>query len=733
MDCKFALLAGVSLGLPFSGGAHAQPASTGSSTAAAVAQPSDEIVVTAQKREERLLDVPVPVSVIRAQSLVDSGQTRLQDYYTRVPGLSLAAIGDGNAPSITIRGVTTGGLTSPTVGIVVDDLPYGSSTTQGGGYLAPDIDPSELARVEVLRGPQGTLYGVSSLGGLLKFVTVDPSLSGFSGRIQAGVSTMRHSDDVGYTLRGALNIPVSDTIAVRASGFTSREPGYIDDVRTGQSDVNRRDNFGGRLSLLWRPSSDISIVLRALYQDSDRTGAAEEDTRAGAFRQNFVPESGRYRRTTQAYSATLNATPGAAILTSLTGYSVDRIRTTIDVASVAGGLFVNQAQANFGVAGAVGPLDRQINKFSQEVRLTVPLGDRLQWLVGAFYTNERVTQMGGYQAVNPTTGQVAGTLLNLDTPSRYEEIAGFTDLTFKFSDRFDVQVGGRISHNDQSFSVTRTGPLVPIFFPGAATVPEKRSSDSPFTFLVTPRYRFSEALMLYARAASGYRPGGPNASCGGNVPCQYNSDRTQNFEVGAKGQLFDGALRYDLSLYTIDWKDIQLQLRDPATTLGYSGNGGRARSRGVEFSIEAHPVGGMNISGWVAYNDAQIREVPLTNLALLPGDRLPYSSRWSGNISIDQDFTLGRSLTASVGASASFVGDREGIFRTVRARQTFPSYTQIDLRAALRQDGWSLTAYVNNLTDRRGVLRGGFDNALGPSFYTYIAPRNAGVSIARSF
>jgi iron complex outermembrane receptor protein len=143
----------------------------------------EEIVVTAQKREERLQDVPIPTTAIAGQTLVDSNQLRIQDYYTSAPGLNLTNNGEGQSV-ISIRGLTTGAGANPTVGIVVDDAPFGSTRSMAGSF-APDIDPGDLARVEVLRGPQGTLYGASSLGGLVKFVTVDPSPDALSGRVQA--------------------------------------------------------------------------------------------------------------------------------------------------------------------------------------------------------------------------------------------------------------------------------------------------------------------------------------------------------------------------------------------------------------------------------------------------------------------------------------------------------------------------------------------------------------------
>jgi outer membrane receptor protein involved in Fe transport len=183
----------------------------------------EEITVTAQKRIERLQDVPVPVTAIAGESLVNSNQLQLQDYYSKIPALSLTPTVFG--PIISIRGLTTGGVgTSPTVGVVVDDVPFGASTGLGGGGVAPDFDPSELARVEVLRGPQGTFYGATSIGGLLKYVTVDPSTDAFSGRVQIGTHSIYNGDGLGYSARGSVNVPLNDTFAVRASALRDRIP-----------------------------------------------------------------------------------------------------------------------------------------------------------------------------------------------------------------------------------------------------------------------------------------------------------------------------------------------------------------------------------------------------------------------------------------------------------------------------------------------------------------------------
>jgi outer membrane receptor protein involved in Fe transport len=247
----------------------------------------------------------------------------------------------------------------------------------------------------------------------------------------------------------------------------------------------------------------------------------------------------------------------------------------------------------------------------------------------------------------------------------------------------------------------------------------------------------SPDVMLYARLASGFRPGGPNSTCGPGVPCEFGADETRNYELGIKGQVFDRALSFEASVYRIDWDDIQLGVTAPSG-IGYTDNGGKAKSQGAELSIEMRPLTGMLLSAWVAYNDAELTEVPLlSSLVAAAGDRLPYSSRRSGNLSLDQEFPLGARLTGTIGGSVSYIDDRKGIFQRTgagTARQTFPAYAQVDFRAGARWDTWSLNAFVNNLTDRRGVLRGGLDAVISnPASFTYIQPRTVGLNLAKDF
>lgn len=689
---------------------------------------SEEIVVTAQKREERLKEVPVSVSVIKADKLTKTEKVLIRDYYTSVPGLSVAAgIYPGPNTLISIRGVNTG-VAIPTVGILIDDVPFGSTFGGHGGLDVPDIDPGDLARVEVLRGPQGTLYGSDSMGGLLKFVTVDPSTSDYSGRIEVGTNDIDHGAEPGYNFRASANIPITDTLAIRVSGFRRQDPGYVDNVGDAQKGVNQGKSEGGRLSALWHISDDASLKLSALYQYGRTNGAPDVNIGPGLkeLQQSYLPGVGGYKRAVGSYSAILNATLGNADLTSITGYGHDNTYHSLDYSAAFGAV----ANRVYGVTGAKIYNRDGNDKVSEEIRLSGTLWQDIDWLVGAYYSHETNHVNQDADAVNPLTNQVVhgGLFLYYFNPDpEFEEYAGFADLTYHFTDRFDIQVGGRQTH----IGYTLGENTLILAGPPTLTPREKATAD-PFTYLVTPRFKVSDDLMVYARFASGFRPGAPNTPIRG-VPSQVNPDTTQSYEAGVKGDFLGHVVSIDASLYYIAIQGIQLSLRTP-NGIFYRANGGDAKSQGAELSLTSRPATGLTIAGWVDYDDAVLTsDFPAASTSHgLSGDRLPRTSKWSGNISLEQEFSLGTGATWFVGGEVSFVGNRIGNFQSTPVRQIYPSYVKTDLRAGVNYESWIATIYANNVADERGVIGGGLDASPTNSF-TYIEPRTVGVNIAKTF
>ncbi len=681
----------------------------------------EEIVVIAQKRSERLLEVPVPVTVIRADALVASNQFRLEEYYSQVPGLTLTVSDGRGVPMISIRGITSG-YTNPTVGVVVDGAPFGSSTNLALGALVPDIDPSELARVEVLRGPQGSLYGASSMGGLLNYVTIAPSFDGVSGRLQSGTSSVHEGKELGYNLSAAVNVPLSDTFAIRASGFNRRDPGYVDNPRRGEEDVNSGYFTGGRLSGLWQPSEDISLTLSALYQDSSTDGLARVDAEPGFkdLEQDNLRGSGFLDKTVAAFTANLVANLGDVELTSVSGYNINRFSDSIDLIP-----FHGLTEPIFGVSGAPLLDDIETTKFTQELRFAIPIGERVEWMIGGFYTHENSNTTQLLLAQDEDTLEVVEVLYDGVGRSTYDELSAFSNLTIQITDRLDVQFGGRQSRIEQETWGHFGGWLV-----GGGPFEDDRlkATNDAFTYLVTPRLKVSPDLMVYARAASGYRAGLPNGNLVAGAPPSSKPDKTATYEIGVKGVALNRMLTFDASLYHIDWTDMQILVFNELN-IGYFTNGGDAKSEGLELSVESTPAEGLTIAGWVSWGNAELTEAfpPGSQNFGAVGDRLPYSSRFSGNLTVRKEFPIASRMTGFVGGQLSYVGDRVGYFQATPVRQKYAAYTKADLLAGVMNGPWTFNLFVNNVTDERAALAGGLDGTPTTSF-THIVPRTVGLN-----
>lgn len=718
---------------------------------------TSEIIVTAQKREERLKDVPVPITAVGGEALLAQNQTKAQEFFSSVPGINLQFL--SNRAQLAIRGITTGPVTgNPTVGYTIDDVPYGSSTGQGGLFgSAPDLDPSELARIEVLRGPQGTLYGASSIGGLVKYITTDPQLDKVSGTVGGGVLMVKHGGNtLGYNVRGSVNIPLGETLAVRASTFTREDPGYIDNVRTGKSDVNSSKVSGGRISALWKPSDSFSLKLGAMLQIRNIYGSSNVDITTGSRnKQTDLGNTGRARAKNQLYSAVATADLGGVELTSVSAFSRSQNFDNLDFSAQGFSAFMSLV---FPDAPPFGSLLRQgynVDKYSQEVRLAGGVGDNIDWIVGGFYTKEKAKYTIDIDATDLTTNVPYGRALAWSDSLRYNEWAAFGNATVRLSDRFDVQFGGRYSENRQRLihrqrdlfpDVDENGEFIPTLNP-TLFVSEKgvRAKGQAFTYQVSPRFKPTPDHMIYGRIASGYRPGGTNANCDPTstppVPCQFKPDKTVNYELGAKGDLMGRALSYDASLFLIDWKDIQItQVIASLGGLTYNGNGGKARSRGFELSLEARPTAGLTLKAWGAYTDATLRDgFAAATVFAASGDRLPYTSKWSGRFSIDYAAPLSDIATGSIGAALTYVGDRRGEFVASEAetslRQVYPEYATLDINAGLEIEKLKFNFFVQNVTNKRGLIGGGYYNqtSFNNNWFNYTPPRTIGLNVEYSF
>jgi len=701
-------------------------------------QPLHEIIVTAEKRSERLQDVPLSMTVVDASTLASQGQTQLADYAKNIPGLSFSPQDQGQT-LLDIRGVSTGRGTNPTVGVTIDDVPFGPSLAfVNGDITIPDLDPSTLARVEVLRGPQGTLYGTDSMGGLVKFVTADPSLTSYTGSVQADTSSVNHGAE-GESVRGAVSGPlITDLLALGLSGFWRDDPGYVNDPEQGRTHVNDQHVRGGHLSLLWRPIEAVSLKFGVLLQDVYGGGSSQIDVNSqmqpigGDYEQNRVPGSGPYVDRVRLYTALLNVDLGFAKLTSVTGYGTSVNNSIIDDTAA----FGSSATQFYGVSGATNVNYFTSAKTTEEIRLAPAAASVFEWLLGGFYEKENDGSRQLLNAVSPTDGSYSGMFYDSSFPETVREYAAFANGTYHITSQWSVQAGVRYASDQETYTEHDVGQLIG----GTYDVPTATSQDRPVTWLFTLSYKLSPDLMLYTREATGYRPGGPNAGAGAlGLPNSYQSDKTVNYEVGVKGSALEHALTFDADVFYVDWRDIQLTVTDPAMGFYYFENGGKARSAGAEASVQAHPFTGTTVAANFAYTDAILESDLPPGSYGLEGDRLPYSAKFSAALSVDQDVHFDAQWIGFVGATGAYTGSRLDTFAAEQdyVRPVLPAYATLDLHAGVKSENWRITAYVTNVTDTYGILtghpQGGVALPSSPFFAVVTKPRTVGLSVGYWF
>ena len=705
------------------------------------------IVVTANRRSETLQNVPLPVSVLSYHDIQRENLQDFQDYAAAIPGLAAVSSGAGST-GLSIRGIASGSQQpSASVGVYVDDTPFGSSSVfSAGAILTPDIDPADLERIEVLRGPQGTLYGAGALGGVLRFITIPPDTENYSGRLQIGGTSVDGGGN-GFNAHGMINLPlVTDTLALRVNAYDRTDPGFISDAGQGKTDLNEDRVKGGRASLLWTPSSQTSLRITLLAQNLKRDGNSTEALDPVTLKplygdlQQRGPAlggdafDGRYRL----YNATFITDFGWAKLVASSSYSTLNALTNVDVTPL---LFLGP-QAN---GQPYGTLENEIfpqTKSTQEIRLESPKSDKVEWLGGVFYTHEtgnaaQTIYPSDYYSGVAQTSPFGIPIGGDSQPSTYDAYALYGSLTWHFTDRFDVEAGLRHSHDQQHYTEIGYGLL--FGSPTPVTLLDKHSADSSNTFSLTPQFHINDNTMLYARVASGFLPGGPNVLTVAipGVPTTFSPTQLTDYELGLKTTSMDDRLTTDLSAYHIVWTKIPLvTFVSPFTFLG---NGGQAKANGFEATIAVVPTSGLKLSANVSYNDAALtKDAPLPSNGRR-GDPLPYAPKLTYNLNGDYDFALRSGWDAFVGASFSFVDTRTGDFTfDGTASAKVPSYHTLNLRAGLLHDQWKLDFYVKNATNDRGIILGG-SAQLNPittqmeDNVVIIPPRTIGVSVSRDF
>ncbi len=699
-----------------------------------------EVIVTATRRSESIQNVAGQVTALTSGALTQINARDFNDFAGFVPGLSFSSTGP-STNLLVIRGITTGSQLSSATGVYLDDIPLGASTSNGIGYQSLNVNVFDLNRVEVLNGPQGTLYGATSLGGTVKYITNLPDLRSFRFEAGAQVSSTEHGG-INHAYTGMVNLPFGNGIgAVRIDGYQVYDSGYAKDPVYHRDNQGWDRSEGGRISLLLQPTDELDIRLNASTQHipSESADVAFRDpvTRRptyGTYDQAYPTfQPSNYSLTL--YSATLSYDMPWAKLTSISGYQINNGTSNTDDS-----LIYDAALAAFG-AGA-DPWSLYVNtttkKFTEEVRLASHENDYFQWLVGGYLNNERTDEIVDlFDFANP-----GGTFFGLSPftsylPSTYREYAAYADGTVFITKQFELGLGVRYSKQRQAYEETVSGLLAT----GSAAVltpPVATSDQSVVTYLINPKYHITDDVMVYARAASGFRPGGPNfvLSPGLGNPT-FAPDRLWNYEVGEKSAFLDKRATLDFDLYDILWKDIQVTVNNGG--VNQLENAGIARVTGAELAFNYRILPALTLGGSAAYTDARLTSSAPVIGVKNPGARLPLSPRYNFALVGSYNFSIVENYSGALNVTDRWVGERLAGFGTpISPQYRLASYNITDVNLSVdAPHGLEYGLFVRNVFDKAGevsasVLANEY-NPASPVPVVLAQPRTVGLSVKYKF
>lgn len=770
-------------------GSAALMATTMLSPVTALAQDSEsvlgEIIVTAQKRSENLQDVPISIDVLGQEQLEQLHLTDFTDFAIYLPAVSFQTYGPG-VGSVYMRGVASGGDGNhsgslPSVGMYLDEQPI--TTIQG----ALDIHVYDVARVEALAGPQGTLYGASSQAGTVRIITNKPNPAGFEAGFDVEVNTVAHGEE-GYGIEGFLNQPLADNIAVRLVGWAGHDAGYIDNVYTERTypssgitdnnaafveeDYNSSDTYGARAALRIELNDEWTVTPTIMGQVQTANGFFGTDPTVGDLAVGHFNPEGSEDRWYQA-ALTVEGRIGSFDVTYAGAHMQRTFESESDYSDYAyfydtlfgyGAYFTDDAGDMVNPSQYIQGLDR-FTKDSHEIRIQSPQDQRFRFVGGLFYQAQehRIIQdyrVDGIGDAISVTGH-PGTIWYTGQIREDTDTAVFGELSFDLTDRLTLTGGLRAFRAENSlrgFFGYSAG-----FSSGtgeAACFSPESVLDSPCTNLdksveeedIVPRFNvnfdINDDTLVYATYSEGYRPGGINRR--GSLP-PYQSDYLKNYEVGWKMMLADGALRFNGAAYIQEWTNFQFSI------LGQSGlteikNAGQAEVSGIETDITWAPMEGLTFTAAGAYINSELTENfcgyvdangdPETNCPspeAPEGTRLPITPKFKGNLIARYEFDFA-GMPAHVQGSVVHQTSAPSDLRVAANAITgdLPAYTLVDLSAGLEGlSGWTIEAYVKNLFDEEGQLSRFAQCAEAvcgaQTYFIPTQPRTVGLKFGRRF
>jgi len=734
------------------------------SGAAAVSMPAHaadsdalaEITVTARKQTENLQDVPQSIGVFTAQDIQNMGISQFEDYATRSPSISYISIGPGYQEFF-MRGVSDGSnpnvANTSTTGLYLDE----QSLSYFGGI--PDLHMYDIQRIEVLNGPQGTLYGASSMSGAVKIITNKPDPSAFA----AGIDLDGGQIDGGLQneiVEGFVNIPlITDKAALRVSGFYDHQGGFINNLETTRNWINGTtsnnsewagDNYnheriyGGRAAINFKFNEGWSAILSGDYQSQSTHGAWDQDpTRYGERNvSRFGPESGE--RVNRLMSLTVTGDVGIGDLIYAGGYwnrsnhTINEYSEYVQYAQIQpnntgyqsyAGWVQSFACATSSPSGTPGVADSfggcnvptmytdytdKTDRWSHELRLSSKPGGSTHWTAGLYWeqTRDIYSDFYAYPGIN-VSGQAAQTALSYyygatplpgewysysNTRTDNHQFATFGEITQDLTKQWSVIVGLRYFKSHDSSSDDWSG----YFYQPKQPTPTESVSFSKVTYKAGINYKYSDNALFYFSFAQGFRDGGFNTSAGPAnplVPATFKPDTLDSYEIGWKTVTDGGRFLFNGAVYYMPWKNYQTAVFDLAIdTVTFNANIGNARIYGVESNIEYRPIHGLTLSLAGNYNDSVMTSNAYDNpeFAVTSGQRLPFVPYFKGSASARYEMPLGPRFSTFAQFDISYTGDVWSDLNTSTLSSTSRSLQPSYTLSNLR---WGL----NNAKDSWGV------------------------------
>jgi len=725
------------------------------------------IIVTATRRAERIQDVPLSISAYSQEELTEKGIVGYEGIGRETPGVVLNKP-TANFNNFTARGIATNGYNAnlqSSVAIYIDELPVSTI----GNTTVVDPNLFDVERVEFLRGPQGTLFGSGSLSGAMRILQKSPDLNDFDTAALVDLG-LTGSDSVRQRYNAMVNVPlVEDKLALRVVGFYRDEEGYLDNVGTGVHNSNTLIDYGGRATLLWKPTDRLSIKLLGSYEYSNPKDSSLTSPSLGR-NKRVSDEPDRFTGKQLIANATIDYEFDFAKLTSSSTYSDFEQRFYVDLAGTFQPGSFPGAPIAFGLDA-----DGYDKVFVQETRLASTLDGPFQFVVGGFYLDRRrdvdffYRSSLAFLAERNFTGLPDKYYQKQYTHSLSKELAGFGELTYRFSDKFWLTGGMRYGETSAQGFTEAGGYLSTAagfgYFdyallgfrninftqtPFAAVTGLKAKGSKP-SWKASATFKPTDTLTTYATFSTGFRAPIVNAFANRpppatspndiTIPFGATSDSLNSYEVGAKGRWLGGRVSINAAFYLIDWTNIQAQANRVSDSVQFATNIGAAQSKGFEFEVAVIPATGVSIGFNGAYNDSKITKLSPAEAAIsgaVLGHRLS-APRIQGSAYMSYNFKIGSDVDAMLAVNAQHIGSYNSSFPNTPGAPNVPlstfgktdAYSNVNLSLGLKKGDVSAQLYVENLFDDHSITYIHPEAFLNSRFGT-MRPRTFGIRLGYS-